>query len=536
MLLFDYIVIGSGPSGAMAAQTLCESGREVAMLDVGILPDKKLEEVPDNDFITIRENEREQYKFLIGKDFETVELENVKTGAQLTPQRKYLIEKVSDFIPVESGSFFPMESLAYGGLGSGWGLGCYVYSGKEIQKAGLNEKSIRDGYNIVAKRIGISASLDDDASVYSVNNLENVLPALKPDNSIAKILDAYQKKKSILNRNGIVFGNIPIAILSEDYNERHKTSYSDMDFYTDSSYSAYRPWITIDKLRERENFTYIDRVLVLTFNEGENVVEIKGRSIDTEEYISFYAKKIILAAGAIETARIVMRSAENKEKKVPILCNPYTYLPCVNTGMLGKPLDRFKTSMAQAVMFYDKTGEHENIVSVALYTYRSLLLYKLIKETPLNFGDGRIFMQYLQSAFVIAGIHHPDEYSKDKYLELAAADTFPGDKIKAFYSLDENAKKIISFNEKKVKKGLRTVGCIPIKSINPGFGSSIHYAGTIPYNNNNYLFSLNANGNIAGTENVYVADGSGFNYLPAKGITFTLMANAHVVAMNSMKN
>jgi hypothetical protein len=29
---------------------------------------------------------------------------------------------------------------------------------------------------------------------------------------------------------------------------------------------------------------------------------------------------------------------------------------------------------------------------------------------------------------------------------------------------------------------------------------------------------------------VFVADGSGFRYLPANGHTFTLMANAHVVA------
>jgi hypothetical protein len=40
---------------------------------------------------------------------------------------------------------------------------------------------------------------------------------------------------------------------------------------------------------------------------------------------------------------------------------------------------------------------------------------------------------------------------------------------------------------------------------------------------------------LGGTKNVFVADGSGFKYLPAKGLTLTLMANAHLVALNSLK-
>jgi hypothetical protein len=41
---------------------------------------------------------------------------------------------------------------------------------------------------------------------------------------------------------------------------------------------------------------------------------------------------------------------------------------------------------------------------------------------------------------------------------------------------------------------------------------------------------------LHGTRNVYVADGSGFKYLPAKGITFSLMANAHVTAENVLRH
>ena len=36
MKIFEHIVVGSGASGAMAAQTLAEAGVEVAIVDVGI--------------------------------------------------------------------------------------------------------------------------------------------------------------------------------------------------------------------------------------------------------------------------------------------------------------------------------------------------------------------------------------------------------------------------------------------------------------------------------------------------------------------
>jgi hypothetical protein len=37
-------------------------------------------------------------------------------------------------------------------------------------------------------------------------------------------------------------------------------------------------------------------------------------------------------------------------------------------------------------------------------------------------------------------------------------------------------------------------------------------------------------------KNIYIADGSGFRYLPAKGITLSLMANAHLTALYAIKD
>jgi hypothetical protein len=56
----------------------------------------------------------------------------------------------------------------------------------------------------------------------------------------------------------------------------------------------------------------------------------------------------------------------------------------------------------------------------------------------------------------------------------------------------------------------------------------------LPFSKEEQPLTLASNGRLHGTSNVYVADGSGFTYLPAKGLTFTLMANAHLAALGAM--
>jgi hypothetical protein len=526
--------VGSGPAAVQAAQTIAESGAMVTMLDVGITNEEYKDSVPDSDFENLRQTDQDQYKYFLGNDFETIPLGNLKVGAQLTPPRKHLIRDVNRLIPMESETFFPMECLAYGGLGAGWGLGCYVYSDNELIKAGLEPEEFKKAYSVIAGRIGISCG-NDDATSYTTAHLSNILPPLLMDNSLKQIYKRYNAKKATLNSKSIYFGNAPIAMLSEDYNGRKKTPYHDMDFYSDKDGYSYRAWMTVEELKKLPNFEYIDKCLVLSFSEDTDCVTLKILHTDTNKISELSCNKLMLTAGPLGNARIVLRSLKNHIQRLPVLCNPYTYLPCLNIGMLGKPLDRFKSSMAQAVLFFDKEKSHSDVVSVALFTYRSLMLYKLIKEAPVDFADGRIIMQYLQSAFVIAGIHHPDEPADTKYLEMHSDDScITGDKLFAHYTLNNEEKLKVKNNEKQIRKALRSLGCYPIQRMDPGYGSSIHYAGTLPFSESDTYGTTGKNGQLNGFKRIFVADASAFRYLPAKGITFTLMANAHVVAQNSL--
>jgi len=533
-MIHDYIVVGSGPTGAQAAQTLVEDGARVAMLDVGVKDDIYPGMVPDADFTSIREQDERQHRYLLGTAFEGIPWGGVKVGAQLTPPRQFMTHGTDRWIPLESGNFRPMESLAYGGLGNGWGLGCFVFSGPELEKAGLDHGKMKTAYEVISRRIGIAAARDDTAP-YGLGDLDCFQEALKIDTNCHALYEAYRAKRGTLNQQGFFMGQPPMAILTQDRGERRKIAYKDMDFYSDQDMSAYRPWMTVDDLKKQACFSYHGNRLVVRFEEKEGHVAVFVHRTDTNEKEVLRCRRLLLASGVLGTARIVLRSFKEGRARLPLICNHYCYVPCLHLRMLGQPVEQLKTSMAQLVLFHDEGGAHVDVAVASLFSYRSLLLFRLVKEASLNFSDGRKIMQYLQSSFLIAGIHHPDAESADKFVELREDfSTITRDKMHAHYALSEEEAKRTRERERKFISALRALKCIAIKRVYPGFGSSIHYGGTLPYSRQDKPYTLAPNGRLHGTKSVYVADGSGFRYLPAKGPTFSLMANAHLVAQNTL--
>jgi choline dehydrogenase-like flavoprotein len=83
-----------------------------------------------------------------------------------------------------------------------------------------------------------------------------------------------------------------------------------------------------------------------------------------------------------------------------------------------------------------------------------------------------------------------------------------------------------------VRRMLATLGAVApnAQTVVLPRGSSVHYAGTIPMTREDRPHTCMADGSVRGLEALIVVDGAAFNALPAKNITFTLMANAARIA------
>ncbi|MCF8258043.1 MAG: hypothetical protein K9J06_10830 [Flavobacteriales bacterium] len=528
---YGVVVVGAGLAGVHACQTLVEAGANVLLLDAGVKDKEGRASFPDLDFETLRHSMADQRRLFLGDAFEGIPWGNLKVGAQLTPARLYLTEGVDRWLRSVSDSFMPMESLAYGGLGNAWGAGCYMFSEAEFSRMGFQRADFLAAYQTVADRIGIAAAMDD-ASPYTVSGIQGLQPPLEIEPRMQRFLQRYTDSKKKWNSRGIHMGRPALAILTRHRDGREAFAYEDMDFWHDNRRSVYRPWMTMDALKERPGVCKVFGRIVVSFQESDDVVMVHTRRLDNGENEVFKARRLVLCPGVLGTARIVMRSLP-QIGELPILCNPYTYLPMLDWRSLGEAMPKRRSGMGQLSVFHDPDGLNTNVSMASLYTYRSLLLFRLVKETPLNFSDARAVMQYLLSGISIAGIHHSESGGHGRRLWLEADANSPtGDVLHADYRVGADEMREAERKEDAFIRFFRAMGQVPLRKVNPGMGASIHYAGVLPMSTSEGLCHTSPEGRLYGTRNVWVGDASSFRYLPAKGISFTLMANAHRVASN----
>lgn len=531
----DFLVVGSGTTGAMAAQTLVEGGATVSMLDVGTTDSTYAPLIPNTDFVSIRTREPDQHRYFLGDAFEGIPAGVVSTGAQLTPPRHHVGELVDSLLPMVSSTFRPQESLAYGGLGSAWGAGTCVYSDPELEAVGIDPAAMRTAYQDVADRIGISGA-DDDARRYTWDGIDGVQTPPSLDETCARLFAVYQTRRSRLRSKGIHIGRTSLALITSDRGDRKAYRSLDMDFYSDADRSVYRPWITVDALRRDARFTFVDGRLALRFNEGAAGVEVECLDTKNGGPVSHRGRRLVLASGTLGTARIVLRSQGNGRGTLPLLCNPYTYVPCLQPSMIGKSIGARRMSLAQLSIFHDSDGTNRDVAMGSIYSYGSLMMFRILRQAPIDMVDARILMRYLLPGITIMGIHHPEASGPGRFLRLANDPASPtGDHLEAEYGLSDDETDRMRRREKVMIRALRSLGCWAIKRIEPGMGASIHYAGTLPFGPEQAPFSLRGDGRLSGTNAVWVADGSGFRFLPAKGLTLSLMANAHRVAQAALR-
>lgn len=523
---FDFIVVGSGCSGVQAAQTLLENGAKVLMLDVGIRSNADQSIIPNADFVSIRENENNQYEYFLGKQLGGVERNWTKKKNRLTPLLEFVEKTAQRYIPLNGPwkeSF--LESHAQGGLGNSWGRGAFAFSPEETEKVGLDFKKLKEGYEEIISRIGILGK-----SKVSLGELKGLGNPLAMDKSMAKVWNKFHKNKKKWNGSGTFLERTPLAISQNkdgDY-----ANYNDMDFWSLESTQGYHPNMTLEKLKENQNFHYKSSCLVDSYQEKEDSVEVKFFNILNNQLETRTSKKLIICASVLGTAKIILKSNKEYKRKLPIISNPFFYTSWINLPMVGKTNSIMRSSFSQLSLYY-KLKREEDHTLMNLYTYRSLLLNKLIRETPFNFRLSYQVINIFKEALVFGGVHLPEHHREGNEIQLVRTlNNVSGFKLNIDYVQDLKRMRKNLFS---LKKKMLSLGCFPLfsKIVDPG--SSKHYGGTLPVSKEPQPFSLSPTGRLHGTKNVYVGDASGFKFLPAKGLTFTIMATSHLTALNALK-
>ena len=337
--MFDVLVIGSGPAGVQALAGLSRKGLRLGLIEPGKVEERYSELIPEEPFAEIRRSCRHQQRFLLGDYDEALAPKGTQLAAHLTPPRQYLLEGTERHLPFRSETLSHFQTLARGGLGAGWGAGACTFSPGEMKEVGIDPAVMAGCYSRVAQSIGLSLDPEDHAAAL-VCDLAGAQPPLQVDENAEALLASYRRKSKPLNENGFFLGKAPLAVLPRDRERagilRRACSYHNMDYYSDHGGAVYRPSHTLAELRNEREFEHLRGYLALEFSEKDGRLAVLCRSLADGETMTFQARRVVLAAGALNSARLVLASCRKFGRQLPLLSNEVRFLAVLESVHAGK--------------------------------------------------------------------------------------------------------------------------------------------------------------------------------------------------------
>ena len=103
------------------------------------------------------------------------------------------------------------------------------------------------------------------------------------------------------------------------------------------------------------------------FREEEGRVRVLTTHADSGAEESHEAAALVLAAGTLGTAWLVLRSLERYDTPVPLLSGAYTYVPTLNLARLGRPEPGRRHSLAQLTAMSLPDSETEFLDTLKIY-------------------------------------------------------------------------------------------------------------------------------------------------------------------------
>jgi choline dehydrogenase-like flavoprotein len=528
------VVVGSGPSGVHFALTLLRRGHEVVMLDVG--REKPAAAAPDQDFEGLKERLDDPAAYFLGEGFEAVTLPGPDAGVYaFPPSKRYIFDGAPGF-PLRGVDFASLSSLAQGGLAEAWTAGVYPFNDHELADYPFSHSEIAPCYDEVARRIGVNGAPDDLEAFIPIH--EHLDEPLRLDRHSAALLGAYEQRRESMQRDlGCYMGRSRIATLTHDAGERRGCSYCGRCLFGCPTGSLYTPSMTLAECRRYPNFRYLQGVRVSHFSADESgrVTAVEGHAVQSGEPVQLPVEILALAAGTLSSSRIFLESLARRDGSAPrltgLMDNRQVLVPYLYWRMIGAPYEPRSYQYHQVALGLaeDEPREYVHAQITALTTG---LVHPIVQRLPFDLRTAVAVFRYVRSALGIANVNLHDTRRPESYLELEPG-AEPGTRtLVARYLPDPAEEERIARALKRVGRALRRLGCIVprgMTEVRP-MGAGVHYAGTLPMSRERRPLTTAPSGRSHDFENLLLVDGSTFPFLPAKNITFTLMANAVRIA------
>jgi choline dehydrogenase-like flavoprotein len=527
------VVVGSGASGVHFAFTLLQKGRRVLMLDVGrrrpapVLPDQPLN--------VLKGELGDPASYFLGEKFSSLILPGHHSEYYGFPPGKDYVFDSHPRLRYRADGFAPLISFAAGGLAEAWTGGCYPFNEEELAAFPFRYADLEPCYSEVARRIGVNGA-DDDLARFMPRH-GGLLEPLSLDEHSARLLEAYAARRGKLNAKlGAYVGRARVATLSSDLAGRRACWYCGRCLWGCPSDSLYTPAVTLEECRRDSNFEYAGGLFVthFRFDSANRVTSVVARSAESGDEHQFEVGALALAAGTLCSSKIFLDSIYLDTGAAPelpgLMDNRQVLMPFVNLKLVGRPFEPRTYQYHQLAIGVTGRDAMEYVHGL-ITTLKTAQIHPVVQSLPFDLATSLELFRNLRAALGLVNINFSDFRREGNSLGIEP-DGEGGTRLLIRYEPEPGERARLSRAIRTFRRLLRNLGCVAprlMTHVRP-MGASVHYAGTIPMTRDGGTLTADEVGRSRDFENLFFVDGTTFPALPAKNLTFTLMANATRIA------
>ncbi len=285
---------------------------------------------------------------------------------------------------------------------------------------------------------------------------------------------------------------------------------------------------------------------VVRVRRGAGTRQVSGveyRDMATGELRFLSARAVVLAAGAIETPRILFNSADEAapaglgnttgQLGLRLQDNPKAVLSTSLWRLWGKRRD-YDIGYGDLLILLSRgqlpNGETFPFIGHAIHGVPDIPHYLAGMRHIPRFMKERLarlmFHSYVTLGLFCAGDPNP----ANRVRPVARTDRFGVPHVEVDFSSSRGADDMMDAMEAWGRRVLRHAGATSIYASRDNSGTGIHYAGTTATTADPAKGVVDADLRCHGLDNLYVCDGGVIPVLPDKHLTLTIMALAHRLA------
>lgn len=485
------------------------------MVDGGELPHIAL---PDNEYLAERTSGSSQWRWLIGPRFEALRQDASVSPKFRAPPLEYVFRGFAAANRIVPEAFFPVGSLATGGLSNAWGCGVSAFSDHDLEAFPIRAVDIQASMESVVRRIGVSGRSDDDlADLFGVDAWAQAPVSLDPLHDC--MLGRYARRRDELRADGFRLGRARLAVLSEAaFAGRETCTRLGLCLWGCPREALYSARHDLARLHAKTNFRHQPGFIVERLRQDGVAWRVCGADVLGRESESILTRTVVLAAGTLASTAIAMRSLSGFNR----------------AGLLSLPMAAFALWLPRffasgrvraagvAQLAFSLDGLREGGVCGFTFSTHALPVSEFVRHTTMTRRRAIVLARSLLSSIVVANCFFPGALSRNT-VRLAEDGT-----LHVTGSTHEALPAAVRWAEQRLRTSFGKLGArlLP-QSFRAGMaGADAHYAGTMPMRADPQPGETDRDQQVCGLPGVHVADGSAFPALPAKSHTLAIMALA----------